>query len=492
MKFRLMLVFIAVIILVLAGCSKDSATSNSKTPYFQSGVQIAPIIVTGYNAVASITVIDPKENQVQARFDWGDGTITDYSPLVESGTPITVQHIYTQPGFYSVKAYARNSANVQTGVWSAPKVVQVLNPGEPYVQEIIQSKTEMVVGNQIVVQVLPEEVNGFTVQVRINWGDGMISAWSDATVPSYWHNFTHNYNQTGTYQIKAQVKSSVDSLSVWYDADSPLVVYNVPPTNDLILIPAGSFMMGYTGENFLLNETPVDTVYVDAFYMSKFEISQTEWMNVMGTNPSNFGTTGELYAPVENVSWYDCIEYCNKRSILEGLTPTYSINDGQGNPITDPSQWPANWKPIYPDTTTYVINCDFTANGYRLPEESEWEYAAKAGTDNMYSGTNDPDELNDYAWYGGFPYHSHIVGLKQPNEWGLYDMTGNVWEWCWNSYRYYPGNTALLSAANRSLKIVRGGSWSSNRNISRVSYRNTIVPSMRSFIFGLRVVRTAN
>jgi formylglycine-generating enzyme len=223
--------------------------------------------------------------------------------------------------------------------------------------------------------------------------------------------------------------------------------------------------------------------------MSNFEVSQEEWVEVMGNNPSYFyALNQEINAPVENIDWYDCIEYCNRLSVMQGLTPCYSIN-GE----TNYTAWPADWHPAYPDTSAYQnqIACNFDANGYRMPTETEWEYAAKAGTNSLYSGTDNIANLVDYAWYGASTYQTHIIGLKQPNAWGLYDMTGNVWEWCWNAYRFYPGNTSYMNAENRSLRMARGGAWNSLTLTYRTTYRNALIPSLKTFVHGLRIVKKA-
>lgn len=491
MKIHLLLITVLLAVLLLVGCSKDNSTSNHKLPYFVNGLQITPIAVKGQDVAASVIVIDPKGKKVAIKVDWGDGSPIVYTPLDSSGVAIIVHHTYQATGTFNVKAYAKNESNLESGVWTAVRQIQILNVGVPHIVDIVATKTEMVVGNQINVNAMAEELTGFMVQMRVNWDDGVISPWTVMNMPSSLHSFDHVYNQTGTYQIKLQARSSADSLSQWYSVSHQVKVHNPPPVNDFVLIPAGSFMMGSSNPAALANEIPQHNVNVSAFYMSKFEVSQAEWVAVMQNNPANFAANGEIHAAVENVSWYDGILYCNKRSILEGLTPCYSIADTSGTPVTNPNLWPADWNPSYPDTTTYQIVCDFNATGYRFPTEAEWEYAAKAGADMTYCGTNDINELSNYAWYGANPYQSHIVGLKTPNVWGLYDMGGNVWEWCWNSYRLYPGTPGTISVANRSLKITRGAAWNSRNSSMRVTYRNTVIPSLKTNVFGLRLVKKA-
>lgn len=147
----------------------------------------------------------------------------------------------------------------------------------------------------------------------------------------------------------------------------------------------------------------------------KTEVTQELYEFVMGKNPSYFG--GEKNLPVEKVSWYDAVRFCNKLSEQEGLEPVYSV-DGE----TDLGQWSRD----FPDEK---MECNESANGYRLPTVEEWQYAANGGQAFKYSGS---DNLQEVGWYGRTWDKTHPVAQKAPNGYGLYDMSGNVWEWCWD------------------------------------------------------------
>ena len=261
-----------------------------------------------------------------------------------------------------------------------------------------------------------------------------------------------------------------------------------------VLIPAGSFQMGSNEGNS--DNKPVHEVTITKpFYMGKYEVTQAEYEKYCsyGSSSPNSGV-GANY-PAYFISWYDALVYCNKRSMAEGLTPCYSIRGS-----TDPKVW--GTVPSAQDATWNSVICNWNANGYRLPTEAEWEYAARAGDNTVdsltYSGTNDENKLGDYAWYRDNSSTTHEVGTKLPNAFGLYDMSGNVWEWCWNwiTSEYdenTEGGSDPTGASAGSYRVFRGGYWGNPSSLCVVSaWRGCIEPYYRDGFIGFRVVRLAN
>ncbi len=241
------------------------------------------------------------------------------------------------------------------------------------------------------------------------------------------------------------------------------------------------------------------SVTIADFYMCDHEVTQAEYQAVMGNNPSffkgesNAPATGETQAnrPVETVSWYAAIVYCNKKSIADNLQPCYTINGK-----TNPSEW-GDDIPDSNDDTWNAVTCDFTKNGYRLPTEAEWEYIAREGktSGTTYSGSN---TIDDIAWYGvnsGSKTHEvksdKVSGTDSANALGIYDMTGNVWEWCWDWHGGISDYTAAAGPASGSYRVERGGSWFDNADGCSVSHQIFSDPFGRLSALGFRVVRNA-
>ena len=221
------------------------------------------------------------------------------------------------------------------------------------------------------------------------------------------------------------------------------------------------------------------------------EVTQKEFetdcpVNDMGLIPSAWGV-GDNY-PAYYVNWYEAITYCNKRSIREGLTPCYTVNgvDFSGE-VTVPSDENETWN---------EAECDFTANGYRLPTEAEWEYFARGGNltnsgQTTYSGS---DNIDSVAWYSSNSSSAtHEVKEKESNGLNLYDMSGNVREWCWDWYSDIEQDTPSSGAPSGSFRVLRGGCRDCPASHCSVAGRYGYVPHFGALqFFGFRVVRTAN
>ena len=237
---------------------------------------------------------------------------------------------------------------------------------------------------------------------------------------------------------------------------------------EMVAIPGGWFEMG--SERGGSDEKPVHKVWISPFLMDVYEVTQDQFKKYQLPDPSHFKNPDN---PLEQINWTDATLYCNDRSLAEGLEPCY-----------DEETW----------------DCNFAANGYRLPTEPEWEYACRAGTSTEYSFGNNKAKLRTYGWYvDNSSGKTHPSGQKQPNPWGLYDMHGNVAEWCNDYYaeNYYSQSPEKdpKGPEDGKERVLRGGSWKSGAETCRSAYR-TSDPSINdtclaSDAIGFRCVRNA-
>ena len=235
---------------------------------------------------------------------------------------------------------------------------------------------------------------------------------------------------------------------------TPVEDMELPESADSIgmefkLIPAGTFTMGEGDQA----DRAHDVTLTKPFKMGVHEITQAQYEQVMGVKPSEFKGANN---PVENVSWDDAVEFCRRLSEL-------------------PAEKAAG-------------------NVYRLPTEAEWEYACRAGTTTKYSFGDDESDFGEYGWYReNSGRTTHPVGSKLPNAWGLYDMHGNVYEWCRDWHGEYPSGSVTdpSGATSSSSRVVRGGSWYFTADYCRSAFRDWVLPSARGGNLGFRVVRSS-
>jgi len=253
-------------------------------------------------------------------------------------------------------------------------------------------------------------------------------------------------------------------------------------TAGYVLIEKGTFEMGSPSseEGRQNNETQHMVTLTRSFYLKATEVTQGEWRALMGNSPSSFSSCGDD-CPVEQVSWYDGLAYCNALSRLEGVEECYDLSGCSGTPGKEGYSCPDS------------LSIDLSCKGYRLPTESEWEYAARAGTSSRFSSGNSESDLGKVGWYdGNSGSKTHAVGQKAANAWGLYDMHGNVWEWTWDWTGDYPSKaTDPVGDTAGSYRVFRGGGCCNNARNARAAFRGHDRPGDRFNYLGFRPVRSS-
>ncbi len=471
MKRSVLLSILVVFVLFVGGCKNDS-----------NPVQII-------NGPTAPKLSEPADSSVDVVrnpiFKWlvsgetdtyhlqvSTNSLFDMLIFSQDGIKITQQQI---SGLDSIKNYywrVRSINSSGTSNWSVPRLFTTTLGTIPPAPAIIYPAS-----------------NGFNVPnspvIKWNASKGAISYNLQISLAS---NFSSLVTDIAGIKDTVKTVTGLDSAKQYflrvysvnrygYSASASVTSFvTVTPTQPLVpvmvLVPSGTFTMGSTAGDS--DELPLHSVTLSSYYISKTEVTQGQWKAVMGSNPSYFPGVGDN-GPVEEVTWYDCISYCNKLSIKEGKTPVYSIG---GN--TSPGSW-----------STGTIDRNTSAKGYRLPTEAEWEYAARGGnqTNNYtYSGSNTVDNV---AWYSSNSGSTtHLVSTRTANELGISDMSGNVWEWCWDWYGSYTSasQTNPTGASSGSSRLLRGGSWNSSSYVCRVSYRGYDFPDLRNSDLGFRVV----
>jgi len=263
---------------------------------------------------------------------------------------------------------------------------------------------------------------------------------------------------------------------------------DIPESIEMIELPSGEFWMGSPESEPGRYENELrHRVQVRALAIGKYPVTQKQYQELMGENPSlhqEKPAEGERAEdrPVERVSWFDAVRFCNRLSEKNGRKPCYRITEPEaGSDVPPQVEWDRN------------------ADGYRLPTEAEWEYACRAGTETAHSFGNDEAKLAEYAWFArNSDNQTHAVGQKKPNGWDLHDLHGNILEWCWDwydSYKVTSDNDKSVTLSDPigppsgSWRVLRGGSFRGGPWFLRSANRNGIEPANRVGLLGFRCVR---
>jgi formylglycine-generating enzyme required for sulfatase activity len=263
-----------------------------------------------------------------------------------------------------------------------------------------------------------------------------------------------------------------------------------PTPPGFVHITAGSFTIGSpAGELGRSDDEQQHRVTLSRdFYLSAHEATQDDYATATGSNPSGYRACGGD-CPVESISWFDAVAYANARSAAEGLDPCYLEPQFQQPYTTEDAGEMRD--PLWPEG----IDC----KGYRLPTEAEWEYAARAGSGAAFHGGDITDAecsdpvLDGIGWYcGNGENQTHTVGEKAPNDWGLYDVHGNVWEWSWDGFADYPDEDATdpTGPEGGNLRVQRGGAWSFSAQFCRAATRTGVFAGQNGTDVGVRLART--
>jgi formylglycine-generating enzyme required for sulfatase activity len=320
------------------------------------------------------------------------------------------------------------------------------------------------------------------IELLWDFGDGTTTDWSSDRLVS------HSYASGGLKQVRLQARNSYNLIG---EATGRILVPASTMAGkglELVRVPGGSFTMG--DSPVWDSNGPSHTVTLDDYYLSRYELTQDQYDDLMG-RPINLGPWLGDMLPVYAVNWYDAIAFCNRLSLADGLEPVYSYA-GYGS---DSAGWPSGWR----TTDHNNISCDWNRIGYRLPTEAEWEYAAGAGLSSRvytYAGGNNPDTVGWHAGNSalGDPPRTqpHPVGQKLPNGLGLYDMSGNAREWCWDWYTWYTTDPLSNprgpdSPVQYNYKVCRGRSWEAHYSGMAVYWRDSNYPSHAGGGHGFRL-----
>ncbi len=456
---------------------------------------------TIFSFSASESFEDEEDNDnLKVRWDWeNDGRWdTRYS------RNRTIERQFSSAGIHTIRMEVRDRVGL-VNEWKIPLIVKrkntspialfTINPGSGNTETIFHFDATGSKDNEDDYE-----------QLKVRWDWENDAVWDteyerDKTIK-------HQFQNPGTYTVKMELQDSGNLLNYWTNQiivksvivkSQKLTKAKLIVLDNLILIPGGTFKMG-NSDRGKAKEYPRHSVKLDSFYLSPFEVSHQEYikfLNSVGVSPQGsfkghelvdmggqdcaikykhgfyfVGSTkaNSMNCPIMEVTWWGAVEYCNWLSREAGLQPVYYFGADE------------------------EIRCNWTANGYRLPTEAEWEFAARSGgrEDRKWSGTNVENEVQNFAWFlVNSRSQTQPIGTKQPNDLGLYDMTGNVWEWCWDQGGNYDheSQTNPKGGLSSGYRVLRGGSWNYQSNHLCCSNRGFGTPTDSYNNLGFRISR---
>lgn len=445
-------------------------TIDDTIPTKESTVYAKPVTFTTDATLTAIAVKDGIEN-----------------------SPVSVARVSIATVSITKKVMVFSSVILETGTYSVYHYQQKTNGGKTVADYVLENtEAGKTVQKDATLDDLKKTYEGFTAKSLAQNGTAIYIFYDRNTITYTFNTGTEGTFDDGTtsktvsglfgasYTKPQRPTSASNYFSKWQASDETIAPSTFGSTDmtftatwvikGSVFIPDG--FVKVEGDTITGNETwtPDSQVFVSnraitipTLWVSDHQVTRGEFKDVMGTDPSTASAydkdgnllTGDavLNNPVNYINWYDAIAYCNKLSVSEGLTPAYIVEG-----ITDWSAFAYSDIPSSSNATWNAATCDFEADAYRLPTEAEWEYLARGGESYTYAGSN---TLDDVAWYTSNTSDtgSREVKTKSANGYGLYDMSGNVWEWCWDRYGTVESYTPESGAASDSSRVQRGGSW---------------------------------